>query len=142
MRAGLERPRWPGRLERLSWRGADILLDAAHNPEGAQALAAYLAETGWTRVALVIGVMADKDVDGIVAALVPHASRVICTRPPSPRALSADALASLVRGLVHDAVPVEPIAEPLEALERAANDGRIVVAGSIFLLGALRGILR
>lgn len=143
MRAGLERPRWPGRLEHLSWRGADVLLDAAHNPEGAQALAAYLAETAWTGVALVIGIMADKDVDGIVAALAPHASRVICTRPPSPRAMPADALAALVRGHVNDAVPVESIADPAEAVECAAdNDGRIVVAGSIFLLGAVRGILR
>lgn len=143
MRAGLERPQWPGRLEHLSWRGADVLLDAAHNPEGAQALAAYLAETGWTGVALVIGIMADKDVDGIVAALAPYASRVICTRPPSPRAMPADALAALVRGHVKDAVSVESIADPAEAVERAAaSDGRIVVAGSIFLLGALHGILR
>ena len=87
--------------------------------------------------------MADKDVDGIVAALVPHASRVICTRPPSPRAMPADALAALVRRHVDNAVRVESIAGPVEAVERAAvRDSRIVVAGSIFLLGALRGILR
>ena len=141
LRAGLEHAQWPGRLERFRWRGADVLLDAAHNPAGARALAAYLHSTGWTRVALVIGVMRDKDAGNMLLPLLPLADRVICTTPPSPRAQTAAALADLVRSLGAD--NVRAISDPEAALRTACRDaGRVVAAGSIFLIGPLRGILR
>ena len=62
IRSGLSDVQWPGRLERFRRNGTDVLLDAAHNPAGARALAAYLRETGWTGCALVFGAMQDKDV--------------------------------------------------------------------------------
>jgi dihydrofolate synthase / folylpolyglutamate synthase len=143
LRTGLTSTRWPGRLERLQWRGAEILLDAAHNPGGARALATYLREAGWPPVALVIGMMRDKDVTGILSALLPLADTLVCTTPSSPRALPAAELAA--RAAVLPFVPrhVSAIDDPADAMASVCRAGaRVVAAGSIFLIGPLRGILR
>jgi dihydrofolate synthase/folylpolyglutamate synthase len=143
IRAGLTHARWPGRLERIRWRGAEVLLDAAHNPAGARALAGYLRESGWTRVTLVIGVMRDKDGAGMLAALVSLTDKVICTTPPSARALPADELSEVARRLAPPHVRVDAISDPGAAIAAACRDGaQVVAAGSIFLIGPLRGILR
>jgi dihydrofolate synthase/folylpolyglutamate synthase len=142
VRRGLETVEWPGRLERLQYKASEVLLDAAHNPGGARALAVHLRETGWTDATLVFGAMADKDARGMLAELVPATARVICTTAHSPRAEGAAVLAGLASA-VAGAGPVEIIEDPALALERArVLSRRVVVAGSIFLIGPLRGILR
>ncbi|HXW06226.1 MAG TPA: folylpolyglutamate synthase/dihydrofolate synthase family protein [Vicinamibacterales bacterium] len=142
IRAGLSTARWPARLERFRYGHAEVLLDAAHNPAGARALAQYLRDVGWTPVTIVFGAMRDKDAAGMLQALLPACRRLICTTAPAPRALEADALARVAAGLApHPAI--EAISAPRAALERAcAQDSRIVAAGSIFLVGPLRVILR
>ena len=143
MRAGLTNARWPGRLERLHWRGAEVLIDAAHNPAGARALADYLRAIAWTDVTLVVGMMRDKDVAGMLSALLPCCSTLVCTTPPSPRALSAEALAALAAELPSAPSRIVAIADPPAAMTYACEaDARVVAAGSIFLIGPLRGILR
>ena len=142
MRAGLCDVRWPARLERLSRGGCEVLLDAAHNPAGARALADYLRSIGWSGVPLVFGAMQDKDVAAIIEPLAAVSGRVICTTAPTPRAMPAAALAEAARK-VQPAPVVEAIADPAAALEHAcAVSRRVVAAGSIFLVGPLRGILR
>ena len=79
----------PGRLERFSTAGCLVLLDAAHNPAGARALAAYVRATEPSGVTLVFGAMADKAVAEMLAALAPIAQVVICTTAPNPRAALA-----------------------------------------------------
>jgi dihydrofolate synthase / folylpolyglutamate synthase len=141
VRSGLSDVVWPGRLERVAWRGADVMLDAAHNPAGAAALARYVREIGWQDAVLVFGAMRDKDVAGMVAALAPAFARIVCTTAASPRAMPADELAALASSIA--ACPVESAASPEEAMARARDAGaRIVAAGSMFLIGPLRGILR
>jgi dihydrofolate synthase / folylpolyglutamate synthase len=144
--AALTEVRWPARLERLTWHGADVLLDAAHNPAGARALASYLCEAGWGGPAistLVFGAMKDKDVAAILAPLLPQFSRVICTTAASPRALAATELAGQARLLSAGGQTIEAIEDPADAVREACQPGsRVVVAGSIFLVGPLRGILR
>jgi dihydrofolate synthase/folylpolyglutamate synthase len=143
-RAGLERTRWPGRLETVHWRGADVLLDAAHNPAGARALALYLRESGWTGSTLVLGVMRDKDARNMLQPLLPVAGQVICTTPPSPRALPAAELADIALTLPGaEQMHMRVLADPADAIRTACRDARhVVAAGSIFLIGPLRGILR
>jgi dihydrofolate synthase / folylpolyglutamate synthase len=141
--SGLTGASWPGRLERLTWHGADVLLDAAHNPAGARALAEYLHDAGWRDVTLVVGVMRDKDVAGMLAPLLPLATRVVCTTAPSPRALAAEELAALARTLSPQPDRIAAIPDPQVAITDACRAGsRVVVAGSIFLIGPVRGILR
>jgi len=140
VRTGLTEAKWPGRLERFTHGRTEILLDAAHNPAGARALASHLQEIGWSRVTLVFGAMRDKDVRHMLEALAPFCEAIVCTTAPSPRALSAFDLAALARPL---GPTVEAIADPAAALARALEMARpIVSAGSIFLIGPLRDILR
>jgi dihydrofolate synthase/folylpolyglutamate synthase len=124
---GFANVKWPGRLERLS---PTVLVDAAHNGEGARALAAALPSGPFT---LVIGVVGDKDARAIVEPLAPRARRVIATVPASPRALPAAELARLIPG-------AEVAKDLATALAMAAGDN-VVIAGSIFLVGEARRLI-
>ncbi|HVR62207.1 MAG TPA: Mur ligase family protein [Polyangia bacterium] len=137
--AGLAGARWPGRLELI---GGDVLLDCAHNPEGAAALAAALpALAAGRRVALVLSVVKDKDAGGVVAALLPAVELIVATESQNPRALPAAALAAAIPA----AGPARlAVADPLAALAEARRrvpGGLVVVAGSIFLVGQIRAAL-
>jgi dihydrofolate synthase/folylpolyglutamate synthase len=137
---------WPARLELLTLDdGRRVLIDAAHNPDGAEALAAYLRECHPEKPALVISVMRDKDVDQILATLLPVTSSVIATRAPSPRATPEGELARRIVDLQTELgrdVAVTTIADPEAAVAAALDRSPIVcVAGSIFLAGAVRDAL-
>jgi dihydrofolate synthase/folylpolyglutamate synthase len=131
----------PGRLQRIAAL-PPVILDAAHNPHGALALANSLGEYfDFDDVTLVFGAFADKDAKGMLAHLAPAVTRVILTTVPSDRGRSAHDLATLASGLFDPAnIVVE--ADPKIALESAraralaADKGAVVVAGSITLLGA------
>ena len=143
MRSGLADTRWPARLERRQWHGADVLLDAAHNPAGARALADYLRDIGWTDATLVAGTLGDKDVEGILAPLLPWCRSLICTTPVSPRALPAAELAARAAAMRGAPAEIDVIGDPADAVRHACVSGaRVIVAGSIFLVGPVRGILR
>lgn len=135
--AGAAACRWPGRLEVIALPdGRHLLLDAAHNTEGAAALAGFLAGLG-TPVDLLFGVLTDKDAAVMLADLSPLARRLILTTPPSPRAQDPAGLLSSLEG--KEGVEVEP--DPARALDRLLEgDGEtLVVCGSIYLIGEIRG---
>jgi dihydrofolate synthase / folylpolyglutamate synthase len=139
VRSGLTQTIWPGRLEEIDYEGCRVLLDAAHNPAGARALASYLQHTAPAGVTLVFGVMQDKDVGEMLSALRNVARDIICTTASTPRAMPAAIIGDLARA-VHRSVTVEP--DPIAALMRACrNGGTVVVAGSIFLIGPIREML-
>jgi dihydrofolate synthase / folylpolyglutamate synthase len=132
---GLAAVRWPGRLERVRLEnGRTLLLDAAHNPAGARALAAFLVQQSTPRP-LVFAAMRDKDAHEILGALAPAANAIVFTRASNPRSADPRALAEIARTVAPDArVLVEESAR--DALNLAWQLGpEIVVAGSIFLLG-------
>ena len=135
---GLARARWPGRLQ-IVRRDPYLVLDGAHNPDGARALAASLRTLfGATPVTFVLGVYADKDVRGIVDALVPLAARFIVTRAANERAAGAEALAQVVGDRVPTTVAAS-VAEALSVAARSATTPIVCVAGSLALVGeALR----
>jgi dihydrofolate synthase/folylpolyglutamate synthase len=152
-RAGYAAAVWPGRLELLAIDGRDVLLDGAHNPAGAAALATALDDLrpflADGPVTLVTASMADKDVDGMIGALATSRSlrgaTVVCTGLAVPRAMpAADLAARWSAGLPGARVIVEP--DPDAALDRAlgaasGEPGPIVVAGSLYLVGAVRALL-
>jgi dihydrofolate synthase/folylpolyglutamate synthase len=153
---GYAAARWPGRLELLTIDGRDVLLDGAHNPAGAASLAdalddlrPYLHGGGGSQdgsATLVVGVMADKDVEGIVAALARsdalRGARIICTRVDSERALPADRLAAVWEAIGGErTIIVEPRVPTAVDRALATGDGPIVVAGSLYLVGAARALL-
>ena len=140
---GLSTVQWPARLERVSWPDGTrhALIDAAHNPQGAAALARYLTRWHPERPPLVIGLMRDKDAEGILEHLLPVTGTVIATAAPTPRAMRADVLAALVQQRSPERM-VTSCDRPADALDLAFSHGDTVcVAGSIFLAGAIRDAL-
>ena len=130
--------------------GDEILLDGAHNPAGAAALAQAIDDLrphlAPGPLAFVVASMADKDIDGIVEAIARSpaldGATVIATSVDAVRALPADALAERWRARLGDRARVESRADPIEALAVARRlDGPTVVAGSLYLVGAVRAHL-
>src|SRR6185437_13818651 len=139
IRAGLAGARWPGRFQILR-RDPVVILDGAHNPAGARALAASLrAYFPGRPVTFVIGILADKDAGGILAALVPLAARIVLTASGNPRAVAPQTLRALLPAGAAG-VPVDVVPGPASALARAtdlAGTGIVCVAGSLSLIGNL-----
>ena len=135
---GLATATSPGRLQ-LVGVAPTVIVDAAHNPHGARALAAALGEFfDFDEWALVLGVFDDKNAEGIIDALAPVVTRVFTTEPQSPRASNAEELADLVesRGLVVSAHPAAD--EAMDSARRWAAEAdrrAVVIAGSIVLAG-------
>jgi dihydrofolate synthase/folylpolyglutamate synthase len=136
VREGLASTHWPGRLDlRRLADGRELLMDAAHNPEGAQSLASFLAsEPGEPRV-LIFTAMRDKDVTDMLRVLAPRVRALIMTRADTKRCAEPEALAATARALQTPcSVMVEPsLGAALDAAWRMTP--RIAVAGSIFLVG-------
>jgi dihydrofolate synthase / folylpolyglutamate synthase len=146
MAAGAAACRWPGRGEVVPLpRGRRVLLDAAHNAEGAAALGEMLAETGpcTGSLDLIFGVLGDKDAGEMLDHLAPLVRNLVFTTVPTPRSREAAELPALLR-TARPAAPalVEPA--PALALDRALALGAdtLVACGSIFLVGELRRLLR
>ncbi len=135
--AALQYVRMPCRQELVS-NNPMILLDGAHNPHGIAALCNTLKEIGTTDSTLVIGMLADKDVETCIKMLVPLFDRIICTTPVgTPRALPAEQLACIV-SRYHDTVNI--IDDPAKAFAQCKkNPGNlIVVGGSFYTASAVR----
>ncbi len=160
-RRGYATATWAGRLELVEGPGGrEVLLDGAHNPDGAAALATALddlrphlaggRDTPAAPLTLVWAAMADKDVEGVLRALAVSptlaGARIVCTAPDLPRALPAAALADLWRAVLPTA-QVETALSPEAAVARALAAGGshargpVVVAGSLYLVGAARAVL-
>jgi dihydrofolate synthase/folylpolyglutamate synthase len=135
--------RWPGRLEPIPYEGRTFLLDGAHNPAAAAALADTLARLGAAPALLVFGTSADKDAAGMVRALAESTRAVITTRARlSPRSSPPEALAELWRGAARRVHVAEaPEAALAEALAWSRPGETVVVAGSLYLLGEVRPLL-
>jgi dihydrofolate synthase/folylpolyglutamate synthase len=143
---GIRQTRWPGRLERIAAPGkADILFDVAHNPAGAWALRAALSsldDENPRRKVLVFGCMQDKAYEEMAQILFPLFDLVVATPVPSPRSANAE---ELVAAAASTGVRAIAARDGHEALEKAwaetSADDRIVVAGSVYLVGEVRPLL-
>jgi dihydrofolate synthase/folylpolyglutamate synthase len=136
--AAVTRVEWPGRLDlRRLPDGRELLMDAAHNAAGAQALADYLRSERRDPTPLVFAAMRDKDAAGMFRALLPSVASLIVTRAENARSAEPADLAATARRIAPTlAIAVEPALAPaLDAAWRQSASRRIVVAGSIFLLG-------
>jgi dihydrofolate synthase/folylpolyglutamate synthase len=141
-RAALARVTSPGRLEVLG-RHPLVVVDGAHNPAGAEALAEALPESfTWERLHLVIGVSSNKDLRGVVRSLAPLADRAYATRNQSERSSDPERVA---QALVEAEIPVEAFDSVPEALEAARNSAGerdlILVTGSLYTVADARRVL-
>jgi len=146
IRRGFAAARWPGRLELLRETPlGPVLLDGAHNPAGARALARALGELGMRRFPMVFGAMRGKRVTAVLRALEPLEPQPVFTRVEDAGAIRAEGL--LARWQRVHARGGRSAATPDDALRVAAElrqspQQPIVVCGSLYLVGAVRGILR
>jgi dihydrofolate synthase/folylpolyglutamate synthase len=137
--AGIARTEWPGRLERVT-ESPEIILDGAHNPAGARALAAYIQRFYSGRpVRLIYGAMRDKAIEEISGILFPRAQQVIVTAPRQARALSPEAIHRISD---HPNLVTAPdIEAALELVRGAGPEDVIFVTGSLFLVAEARALL-
>jgi dihydrofolate synthase/folylpolyglutamate synthase len=143
MAAGLADAEWPGRFE-LVPGAPPVLIDGAHNGDSAQKLlAAIKAELRFRQLILVLGTSRDKDIEAIVAALVPAAAAVVITRSTHPRAMDLDRVAAIARPHLRGPLALAPeIGDALaQARTLAAPDDLICVTGSLFVVAAAREAL-
>ncbi len=144
----------PGRLEVIR-RSPTILLDAAHNPHGAQATADAIEDSFLLNPLIgVVGVMADKDYEGVLAAFEPVMAAIVCTENTTTRTMRAEDLAEVARGIFGiDRVYVAPrlqdaieqaatLAEDGGVLGEAIGSGGVLVTGSVVTVGEARHLLK
>lgn len=139
IRRGLAAVRWPGRFELLR-REPLFLLDGAHNPHGmaatAESLHYYFPRGG---IHFLVGVMADKDVEQMLALLVPLAADFVAVQPDNARAMEAEELRLRISGLGVSATAAATVEEGVAlVLERAGRDGVACALGSLYFSGDVR----
>ena len=133
---GLARVVWPGRCQRVTKDGVTYILDGAHNPDGAAALARVLCDMA--PVGLVAGFCGDKDVAGHLRTLAPHVTRAWAVPIRNDRSLAPEDVAARMRSAgIADATPCATVPEALSAAAAWARESEktVVVCGSLFLVG-------
>ena len=132
---------WPGRFERVR-KDPWLIIDGGHNPQCAQAIARSLERYfPGERILFLMGVLADKDFEGICDALLPLARQICAVTPDSPRALAADKFCQRLENEYHftAAKPYGSVADALKAvLAAAGEDDVICVCGSLYMIGEAR----
>lgn len=147
MRVGLKTVKWHGRLEFVS-DNPPILIDGAHNPEASAVLSDSLKRLflkKYNRIILILGVMADKDIEGILTPLLPLASEIICTMPNYSRAESPQRLAERAASMGYKNIHTAPtVMKAIELAKSKINDAKsnlILITGSLYTIGEAKEIL-
>lgn len=135
MRKGVLDTTWPGRLDVVS-RHPLIIFDGSHNPDGVSTTVTVLSNLGVVPLTFVLGCMDDKDAEGIVKAIAPISSQIICTQAEYKRALSAADLADIARRETNGPVQVEVSSEKAFEAGLSSDMGKgMCVIGSLYLVG-------
>jgi len=136
---GIADTRWPGRLDRVS-ESPEIILDGAHNPAGARALAGYIRQFYSGRhIVMIYGAMRDKAVAEMTGVLFPLVNEVIATAPHQTRAVDPETIRALAE---HSSVRMAPDLAAALTIARAGPSGRVIfVTGSLFLVGEALALL-
>jgi dihydrofolate synthase/folylpolyglutamate synthase len=136
---GIQQASWPGRLEKVAWN-PDIILDGAHNPAGARALASHVRKFfAGRRIVLIYGAMRDKSVSEVAELLFPLAAEVIITAPSSTRALRPETIA---QNSEHpNLLTVESVSAAIDLVRSMPPDTVVFITGSLYLVGEARALL-
>lgn len=140
VREGIAKTVWPARFERLS-TAPDFILDGGHNPQCLHAATAALREYyPGQKVIFLVGMMADKDTDHMLAEMASIAKSFVCIRPDSPRAMQPQLLAQQLTERFHlPACACGSVREGIaEATRQAGKEGVVCALGSLYLAGEVR----
>ena len=139
---GFKNARQIGRFEILR-RKPFVVIDGAHNPDGSKALRqAVLSRFGGKRILMVVGILADKEVPAVLDNFLAVTTDFIATEPDNPRKLAARELAAQIEEKGGSCQVFSDPAEAVEAAKKRYGDYDVVLfAGSLYLIGAIRGLL-
>ncbi len=142
IRDGFENVTFPARMEVLS-RSPLIILDGAHNPDGAKALSDAIGQylAGKRKIGIV-GMLADKDVDTALSCLIPQFDKIITVAPDNPRKMTAEALAQRIHPYCPDVTSYEDLRQAFnDAAEGLDQNSALVIFGSLYLASDMRKIV-
>ena len=142
IRKGLINTRWPGRIEKLM-DNPTFIIDGAHNEDGARSLAKAIEKNfKGKKGTLLIGILEDKDIDGVLEILMPYFNKVITTTPYNDRAINCEVLKDKISKYIDNVVSIENIEDAVNyTLKDAKEDDVIISAGSLYMIGTVRTIL-
>ena len=142
IRKGLISTKWPGRIEKIKEEPI-FIIDGAHNEDGARSLAKAIEKNfKGKELTLLIGMLEDKDIDGVLEILMPNFSKVITTTPDNPRAINCDILKGKISKYVDDVIAKPEIEEAVEyTLNNATKEDTIISAGSLYMIGTVRTLV-
>lgn len=143
IRKGLITTKWPGRIEKIK-KSPIFIIDGAHNEDGAKSLAKALDKHFKDKkLTLLIGMLEDKDIDGVLDILMPKFSKVVTTTPNNPRAINSDILKEKILKYVSDVTSKHEIEDAVNyTLETSNKDDIIISAGSLYMIGTVRTLVK
>lgn len=143
IRLGLLNTKWPGRIEKIK-ENPMVIIDGAHNEDGAKSLAKALEKNFKGKdLTLLIGMLEDKDIDGVLEILMPNFKRVITTTPDNPRAISSEQLKLKIEKYVSDVVSKPSISDAVEyTLQISKPEDIVISAGSLYMIGEVRKLVK
>jgi len=135
--------RWPGRIEKIK-DCPTLIIDGAHNEDGARSLSKALEKNfKGKKMTLLIGMLKDKDIDSVLEILMDKFDKVITTTPDSDRAISCDELKEKIEKYVSDVTAIPKIEDAVKyTLENAQDDDIIISAGSLYMIGHVRQLVK
>ena len=136
--AGIRKAKFPARIEVLSHQPL-IILDGAHNVDGAKALADTLETANVRNLTAVVGILNGKGADQMLRILSPYIRKLYTVAPDSPRALTAQQLAEQARKFYADVTPVSTVKQALQMAQQEMPDG-LLVCGSLYLASEARKV--
>jgi dihydrofolate synthase/folylpolyglutamate synthase len=141
IREGIRKTRWPGRMEVIRQHPL-VLIDGAHNVEGAKALREGLKQFyPGRKVLLVFGMLRDKEVERVAGIMAPYASRVVTVPPASPRAMGPEELRDIVAEYNSNVLCAGSVKQAVDEFVSAAADEMVVFTGSLYMIGEVRRLL-
>lgn len=143
IKRGFLATKWPGRIEKVKDEPT-FIIDGAHNEDGARALSKALDKYfGSKKMTLLIGMLEDKDIDSVLEILLDKFDKVVTTTPDSDRAISCEKLKEKVQKYVPNVVAIENIDEAVKyVLDNSTNEDVIISAGSLYMIGYVRQIVK
>ena len=143
IRKGLLETKWPGRIEKIK-DNPTFIIDGAHNEDGAKSLSKALEKHFKDKkMTLLIGMLKDKDIDSVLEILMDKFDKVITTTPDSDRAISCEELKEKIEKYVEDVTAICDIEDAVKyVLENAKEDEVIISAGSLYMIGTVRTLVK
>ncbi|OPJ56391.1 bifunctional folylpolyglutamate synthase/dihydrofolate synthase [Alkalithermobacter paradoxus] len=140
---GLKETKWAGRIEILT-KNPTLIIDGAHNEDGANSLARAMDKYFKNKdVTFVLGMLKDKDADGVIEILMPRTKKIITTKPNSDRSLTAQELKEKINKIGRDSIAIDDISKAIEyAVDTSKEDEVVIFAGSLYMIGEVRSIIR